>query len=162
MLDNCEIWKDIKGYEGNYQISNNGRIWSVLSQRYMKPQHDECGYYRIQLTAKNGKRKTEKVHRLVAINFIDNPNNLPEVNHINHIRDDNRVENLEWCNHKDNCNKTKKVRKVGKYDKDGNLVCVYKSLSDASYYENKTPSHILSYINSKPSKLRQYVWKYIN
>lgn len=161
MLENCEIWKDIKGYEGNYQISNKGRIWSVLSQRYLKPQHDNCGYYRIQLTAKNGKRKTEKVHRLVAINFIDNPDNLPEVNHINHIRDDNRIENLEWCNHKENCNKTVKVRQVGKYDKAGNIICIYKSLSDASYYENKTPSQILGYINSKPSKLRDFVWKYI-
>lgn len=161
MLENCEIWKDIKGYEGYYQVSNKGRIWSVLSQRYLKPQHDNCGYYRIQLTAKNGKRKTEKVHRLVAINFIDNPDNLPEVNHINHIRDDNRIENLEWCNHKENCNKTTKVKQVGKYNKDGNLVCIYKSLSDASYYENKTPSQILGYINSKPSKLRDYIWKYI-
>lgn len=161
MLENCEIWKDIKGYEGNYQISNKGRIWSVLSQRYLKPQHDNCGYYRIQLTAKNGKRKMEKVHRLVAINFIDNPDNLPEVNHINHIRDDNRIENLEWCNHKENCNKTVKVRQVGKYDKAGNIICIYKSLSDASYYENKTPSQILGYINSKPSKLRDFVWKYI-
>ena len=161
MLENCEIWKDIKGYEGNYQISNKGRIWSVLSQRYLKPQHDNCGYYRIQLTAKNGKRKTEKVHRLVAINFIDNPDNLPEVNHINHIRDDNRIENLEWCNHKENCNKTIKVRQVGKYDKAGNIICIYKSLSDASYYENKTPSQILGYINSKPSKLRDLFWKYI-
>lgn len=161
MLENCEIWKDIKGYEGNYQISNKGRIWSVLSQRYLKPQHDNCGYYRIQLTAKNGKRKMEKVHRLVAINFIDNPDNLPEVNHINHIRDDNRIENLEWCNHKENCNKTVKVRRVGKYDKAGNIICIYKSLSDASYYENKTPSQILGYINSKPSKLRNFVWKYI-
>ena len=103
----------------------------------------------------------EKVHRLVAINFIDNPDNLPEVNHINHIRDDNRTENLEWCNHKENCNKTLKVRQVGKYDKAGNIICIYKSLSDASYYENKTPSQILGYINSKPSKLRDFVWKYI-
>ena len=53
----------------------------------------------------NGKVRTEKVHRLVAIAFIDNPNNLPEVNHINHIRDDNRVENLEWVDHKENCEK---------------------------------------------------------
>ena len=60
------------------------------------------GYLQINLVAANGKRKKELVHRLVAITFIDNPENKPEVNHINHIRDDNRLENLEWVTHGEN------------------------------------------------------------
>ena len=71
----------------------------------MKLQKDACGYLRVQLYMGNGKGRTEKVHRLVAIAFIDNPDNLPEVNHINHQRDDNRVENLEWVTHKENSEK---------------------------------------------------------
>lgn len=96
-----EIWKDIKGYP-QYQISNMGRIWSCRQNRYMKPYKNNKGYQMIKLIAVNGKRKAELVHRLVALNFIDNPEHKPEVNHINHIRDDNRLENLEWVTHSEN------------------------------------------------------------
>lgn len=62
----------------------------------MSPFTNNKGYQAINIIAANGKRKGELIHRLVALHFIDNPENKPEVNHINHIRDDNRVENLEW------------------------------------------------------------------
>lgn len=102
MENTNEVWKDIKGYPG-YQISNYGRIWSSKQHgRYMKPSPNNRGYLQINLIAKNGKRKKELVHRLVAIAFIDNPEGKPEVNHINHIRDDNRVENLEWVSKSEN------------------------------------------------------------
>ena len=101
MLENKEIWKDIKGYPG-YQISNLGRVWSSKRNRYMKPVANNGGYLQIKLIAVNGKRKNELVHRLVALHFIDNPDNKPEVNHINHIRDDNRVSNLEWVSKSEN------------------------------------------------------------
>ena len=161
VVNNMEVFKDIKGYP-NYQVSNLGRIWSKISQKYMKSQKDACGYLRIQLRAINGKVKTEKIHRLVAITFIDNPNNLPEVNHINHIRDDNRVDNLEWVTHKENCEKTKKVRKIGKYDRDGNLIEVFDTLAQAAKAENVTPSNIYALINGKPQKNRKYLWKKFN
>ena len=155
-----EVFKDIKS-NPDYQISNLGRVWSKKSNRYLKPQKDNCGYLRIQLYMGNGKVRTEKVHRLVAIAFIDNPNNLPEVNHINHIRDDNRVENLEWVDHKENCEKMQRVKQVGKYDREGNLLEIFDTLTQAAKAEGTTSSNILALMKRKPQKIRKYLWKYI-
>ena len=90
-----EIWKEIKDYEGLYQISNTGKIMNKKG-KILKLSIDIYGYVKIQL-CKNGKHKWFQVHRLVAQAFISNPNNYPCVNHKNEIKDDNRVENLEWC-----------------------------------------------------------------
>ena len=97
MLENKEIWKDCKGYEGMYQVSNKGRVWSVKRQFVLKGSLDKDGYARVHLTAKNGKTKTEKVHRLVAIAFLENPSNLPQVNHRDENKQNNNADNLEWC-----------------------------------------------------------------
>lgn len=106
-----EEWKDIIGYEGFYKISNLGRVQSVANKgTYGKSgvhrrlpnillKHYTCkknGYPRYSLS-KDGKDKHFKLHRLLAIHFIPNPNNLPYVNHINGVRNDFRLENLEWC-----------------------------------------------------------------
>ena len=101
MLENMEVWKDIEGYP-NYQISNKGRVWSVKRQIYMKPLIDTDGYHRIRITAINGKRKTEKIHRLVALAFVDNPEGKPEVDHIDRNRQNNCAENLRWVTHSEN------------------------------------------------------------
>ena len=92
-----EIWKDCKGYEGKYQVSNLGRVWSIGSQKYLKGSYDRDGYIQVYLTAKNGKVKMEKVYRLVALVFLDNPNNYPQVNHKDKNKQNNCVDNLEWC-----------------------------------------------------------------
>lgn len=106
-----EEWRDIKDYEGLYQVSNMGRIKSLNYRRtgrekIMKLNHDKDGYIVVGLF-KNKKLKQYKVHRLVAEAFIPNPDNLPQVNHkiddFEH-RSDNRVENLEWCTGKYNSN----------------------------------------------------------
>ena len=105
------IWKDIKGYEGKYQISDLGVV-KTIHKNYIKElkQQLNCkGYYTVCLS-KNGKHKRFFVHRLVAIAFIGNPKKLPEVNHKNCIRHDNRVENLEWVSREDNNAYTSKMK----------------------------------------------------
>jgi hypothetical protein len=108
MISDVEIWKTL--IDGEYEISNLGRIKSLareylnsvgnimpLKERILSATLNNYGYLRVSLNF-NGHQKTEKIHRLVAITFLDNPNNLPEVNHKDGNKQNNRVENLEWCN----------------------------------------------------------------
>ena len=104
-----EIWKDVKGYEGLYQISDKGRVKSLqrmvkkrkCEEIIKKPSKLPKGYLRLGL-CKNGTIKYYSIHRLVAEAFIPNPNNLPCVNHKDCNTSNNNVDNLEWINHKDN------------------------------------------------------------
>lgn len=108
-----EEWKDIKGYEGLYQVSNLGRVKSleretIIGKNRIVHQKEKImkyttrsGYYNLVLR-KNGKRTSKQVHRLVAEAFIPNPTNLSIVNHIDYNRKNNVVSNLEWCTQKEN------------------------------------------------------------
>lgn len=108
-----KIWKKIPNYS-SYEISNYGEIktfnWKNLGREaIMKPALDPTGYPRTMLKRDDGLIHTIKVHRLVAITFIENPEGKPCVNHINGIRNDNRVVNLEWCTHKENMQHSFKI-----------------------------------------------------
>lgn len=102
-----EEWRPVVGFEGRYEVSSEGRVRSLNYRmrkgavRILRPARNKDGYLNVHLYAQDG-GKTYKVHRLVAQAFIPNPDSLPEVNHKNEEKSDNRVENLEWCSRDDN------------------------------------------------------------
>ena len=104
-MDNLsnEIWKDVIGYETLYQVSNLGRVKSIgkANEHLLKGRDDTNGYLKVALY-KNKICKNFKIHRLVAIAFIENKDNKPCVNHINANKTDNILENLEWCSYSEN------------------------------------------------------------
>jgi hypothetical protein len=101
-----ELWKEISGYEGYYAISNYGKVKSLKKNRVLKNIYDKKGYLYIGLY-KNGKETKFKIHRLVANHFIENPNNLPQIDHIDRIKDNNVVTNLRWATNSINAHNTR-------------------------------------------------------
>ena len=130
-----EYWKPVVGYEGHYQVSNFGRVKSIkFGKEIILKQHIRRGYYSVVLS-KNGILKRYSVHRLVAEAFIDNTDNLPQVNHKDENKLNNSVDNLEWCDSEYNNNygtRNKRVsekmtngklsKPVLQYDLEGNLI----------------------------------------
>ena len=161
-----EIWKDCKGYEGLYQVSNLGRVWNVKLQKYLKGSYNKDGYHQVYLTAKNGKRKTESVHRLVALAFLSNPNNLPQVNHKDENKGNNCVDNLEWCNAKYNANHGTRNKRISK----ANSIPVYCFELDKIFYGTREAERELGINHSSISKACKgkqkttggYHWEYYN
>ena len=175
-----EEWRDVAGYEGRYQVSSMGRVKSLerkvpkrngertVKERFLKPSDDGRGYLRVDLYA-GGKRKRFKVHRLVCQAFHDNPDNKSDVNHINENKTDNRACNLEWCTCKQNINhgthnermaKTKS-KPVGQYTRDGELVKIWPSVSEAERQAGFNHGYICQSANGKYKQAYGFIWKYI-
>lgn len=140
-----EIWKDVPNYEGIYQASNLGRIkalirktrtWQVHKEIILK--HSFIDRYLKASFHKDGVKKTRMIHRVIAETFIPNPNNFPCVNHINAIRNDNRVENLEWCTHSMNMKHAYKLGNKNQKGSNNNCAKINQGIADniREYYKN--------------------------
>ena len=185
-----EKWKPVVGYEGLYEVSSLGRVRSlsrsiqghkgyyVIPSRILKGFY-AYGYRYVELR-KGGKLKSYRVHRLVAEAFLPNPNKYPIINHKNEIRDDNRVDNIEWCTHKYNSNygniKSKQkqsshCRPIIQLTKEGIFVAKYQSIADASKATKIEHTNIIQCAKGKLLKCRDgklrirryaggFIWKY--
>lgn len=164
---NEEVWKDIIGYKGLYQVSSQGRVKHIKyhKERMVALVLNEKGYLRVQLW-KDRKHKTFRVHRLVAQTFIPNPDNLPEVNHKDECKTNNTVENLEWCTHSYNTNYgTGKERSAKKHSI--KVLCVetgiiYQSAYDIQRKLGLKQRNIQCCCSGKTKKAYGYHWQYLN
>ena len=196
-----EIWKDIKEYEGLYQVSNLGRVKSLERKYFSGKNHNICKIaeskllklrldkngYLVTGLSKNGKQAYVRVHRLVAEAFIPNPNNYPQVNHKDENKENNNVDNLEWCTAKYNNNYGTRKEKAsksskGKYNKGleksiniirKKVLCIttgkeFNSIIEASNFYNIDNSSISSVCKGKRKSCGKLsdgtplVWKYID
>ena len=105
--------KDIPGYEGLYGVTKDGKVYSFRTKKFLKPAVDKGGYLYVCLT-NNKTKKTYLSHRLVALTYIPNPNNYPQVNHKDENKQNNHISNLEWCTNKYNCNYGTKKERLSK------------------------------------------------
>lgn len=158
---------DIKGFEGRYKINRQGEIYSIKSRKFLKQQLNVEGYAFVDL-CKNGIDYRVPVHRLVAITFLPNPLNLPEVNHKDECRHNNCVENLEWISHIDNCNygyhnqrvKVGVSKPVFQCDLEGNVIKRWSSMTEAEKQEGHFTSGISLCCKGKRKSYHGYKWVY--
>lgn len=164
-----ETWKDVKGYEGLYKISNTGLVLSLHyykgnRQQILKGGSDKDGYLQVVL-CKNGKHKVFKIHRLVASHFIDNPDNLPQINHKDENKQNNYADNLEWCTNKYNNNYGTKndwnKKPIVQLSLDYKFICQYESVIEAARNINKNHSHIIQCCRKQRKTAYGYIWRYV-
>lgn len=183
-----EVWKDILGWEGIYQIGNRGRIRSfkMCEDGRIISLKDKTGNYLTIILQKSGmKSRSTRIHRLVAEAFIPNPYNLPEVNHIDGNKQNNAVSNLEWCTRKHNAahartihpnmlngmiayNKYERPRTVLQFSKGGEFLQSYCSAKEAERKTGICSRNILQVANKTPfnekGQVRKtaggYIWRF--
>lgn len=174
-----EIWKDIKGHEGIYQISNlgnvkslerllwNGHTYYTYKERLLKKSINHNGYYTVRLS-KNGKGKNYLLHRLLAMHFIPNPNNYPIINHKDGNKLNNNLDNLEWCTYKYNNhhavkeglnNVAKKIKAIN--IETGEELC-FNSARDADKILNVGYKNISACLNGRQHTCGGYKWMFLD
>lgn len=160
-----EIWKDVKGYEGLYLISNTGKIKNVKTGVILKGGNNGRGYLFVFLCKDKNHHKRFYIHRLVATHFIDNKDNLPQVNHLDGNKSNNNVNNLEWCTPlrnslhkrevlgKTNCKPVKCIE-TGE---------IFKSIGEAANYYGLARSVLSRVVNKDKwhKTFAGYHWKYV-
>lgn len=140
-----EIWKDIVGYEGLYQVSNMGNVRSLyrtvrcgnkdntLNGKLLTPAKNKCGYLYVNLR-KNGETKSKNIHRLVAEHFVPNPMCKPQVNHLDENKENNKADNLDWVTAKENANHGSRNYKISEYRKQ-NVVAINEISGEKIFFE---------------------------
>lgn len=157
-----EQWKTIIDYP-DYEVSNLGRVRSFKfgKEKILSSRIDKDGYLIANLW-KNGEQKTCKVHRLVAQAFLPNPNNYPQVNHKDENKQNNCVDNLEWCTNQYN-HEYSFAKQVGQYDLNGNLINVWKSTHEIERQTGFDQGNISKCCLGNKSYYTAYgyIWRYI-
>lgn len=153
--------KDIKGYEGLYAVTSCGKVWSYRTQKFLSPSNNR-GYLRVELYGSDGSRKKHSIHRLVAETYIPNPNNKPQVNHLDECKSNNCVSNLEWATESENTNYGTRNKKVSKAVYCVELDKVYESQSIAARELGLFPNNISRCCNGHLKTTGGYHWRYAN
>ena len=167
-----EIWKEIDGYSGKYEVSNLGRVRSINYKnsglpRELKFEKNRKGYYAVDL-CKNGKRKKHRVARLVASAFVTNIYGLPEVNHKDEDKTNNCADNLEWCDRAYNNIYGTRISRASEsnrkpilqYTKDGNFIAKWESAKEAEKALGISDGNIWLCCNQKRKTAGGFVWHY--
>lgn len=152
------MMKDIIGYEGFYAITDTGEVWSHRRKKFLKPSWSNSnsgkefkGYLQVALCV-NGKRQWKKIARLVAEAFIPNPDNLPEVDHINSDRSNNSISNLQWISKEDNLGKRRNIKLVKCLENNK----IYNSINEAARDLNLNVGSISQVIHGKMKQTGGY------
>ena len=158
-----EIWRDIKGYEGKYMVSNLGRVKSLNysntgKEGILNARDNGKGYLRVILW-KDGKDKKYRINRLVAQAFIPNPDNLPEVNHKDEDKTNNRVDNLEWCSRQYNIEYSQGKAVIG-INKVSGLIAEFPSASEASRQTGINSRNICACLKGRQKSTGGFYWHY--
>lgn len=165
-------FKDVVGYEGLYMVNPSGDIITLRNKNgrrgtKLKPYKDVDGYMRVRLYDRYGESKWLGVHKVVAMTFIPNPRNCISINHINYIRDDNRVDNLEWCTPKENSNWSKDRckgsghKRVVATDRFGNKK-YFDSMSEAARSTGTNVSNICNCCKGKRESTGGFKWEVLD